>query len=135
MMVVGVQVRSASDRVSETTYFCARVDRVRERVAAALGPRSRRDLIGAAALQQDLAALGVLVDDCAHHLGVEELERPTTVTEPATGVLVLAARRLHDAIETHELADENSHCVDPFVEVPNLLRRAAGMGFIASLAR
>jgi hypothetical protein len=116
MMVVGVQVMSDSDSVSETTYFWALLIQSENGSPPRSGHAPVRHLIRAPALKEDLATRGVLVDHRAHHLRVEELERPATVTEPAGRVLVLAARRLHDAVETHELADENSHRVGPFVE-------------------
>ena len=56
-----------------------------------------------------LSALRELAYYLAHDVGIEELHRPATVPEPATGVLLRTAGRLHDAIETHELTDNDSH--------------------------
>jgi hypothetical protein len=68
-------------------------------------------MIRAAALQKGFAPSGELVDDGAHDLGVEVLHRLAAVPEPAAGVLVRAARRLHDAVEADELTDDDSRCL------------------------
>jgi len=79
-----------------------------QRARSAISRRSQR------AFWLDLTALGVLVDDRAHHLGVEEVKRPAAVTETAARVLVLPTGRLYDAVEAHELAYEHSNALDRF---------------------
>ncbi len=69
---------------------------------------------------QQRTALGVLVDDRAHHVGVEELERPAAVTEPPLVSSSLPPRACTTPVEIHELADENSPRRDPFVEASNV---------------
>src|SRR6266702_611831 len=108
MIVAGFQVRSPSLSVRHDVFLGA-VDPVGEPVATAFGPGGRRHLVCAASLEQDTVSLGDLVDDPAHHLGVEELHRPATVAKPAAGVLCGTTGSLHHAVETHELAYDHSH--------------------------
>ena len=95
------------ERVGHDVLLCA-VDPVGEPAGSA-GPRLGRDLIGPPPLEQDFVVLGEPVDDRTHDVRVEELHRPAAVLEAAAGVLGRAAGRLHDAVEAHELADDNSH--------------------------
>src|SRR5207253_189693 len=80
--------------------------------------------------QQRLGAPHDLADDRSHRLGVEERRGPASVLEPAVGVLVLAARSLHDAVEADEVTEDESHIDStmPHRRTHRNLRLVAGTG-------
>lgn len=102
-------VMSSWVSVRDATYFLDRVHLVGVRVTGPLGPRRRHPLPRAPAEQQGLRRVHPFTDCRLHHLGVEVRNRPTAVGEAPVGVLLGAARCLHDTVEAHELVHYDSH--------------------------
>ena len=86
-----------------------RVHLVGERVARPVGPGGRHRLPCAPPEQERVRVAERAGEGAAHDVRVEERVRPAAMGEAAVGVLVGPARRLHDAVEAHELDDYDSH--------------------------
>ncbi len=103
MRVVLSHVSSSSPSVPDTTYFgmafiwSANGSPARSGHAAAIVCHVRRPNSSASAFAHRVG------EGAAHHLRVEERVRPAAVGEAAVGVLLGSARRLHDAVQAHEL--------------------------------
>ena len=106
---VGLQARSVSESVSETTCFSTGLIRSAKGVPRPLRPRPRHDLPGVLAEEQGVALPGHLVDRRAQDLGVEEGHRSPTVAEVPVVVVLGRAGFLDEAVEGDELADHDPH--------------------------
>src|SRR5829696_7560600 len=79
------------------------------RIAGPSRPGGGHDVPRPPPEQQRLGAIHDLADDRSHRVWVEERRRPASVLKPIVVVLVLAAGSLHDAVEAHEVADDDAH--------------------------
>ena len=90
---------------------------IRERVAGPVGPGGSHRLPGPSPEQQRIRVAERAGEGATDDLRIEERVRPAAMGEAAVGVLVRPARRLHDAVEAHELDDHDPHGIRSFTRL------------------